>query len=617
MLHVTETWTNADGSTGSAVVADNVEAYAPGSPIFALSGDDHLTGGGANDLFVFAQPIGNDTIYNFNTASDKIDLVTFTGFTSFGDIQAHTADDANGNAVITLGDGETITLHGVNAASLTAADFVFNQTPVVENDGAMAVSDGAMLPLDGTINNVGSIGLNSSGHPTELQIIGDGITLQGGGEITLSDNSANIIVGTTAASTLTNVDNIISGAGQIGASDSNLTLVNEAHGTIDANIADTPLVLETGNTVINSGTLEATNGGSLQINDAVNNAGGTIEAASGSTVDIHGAINGGSATVAGGALEFDGASSVSITFDNGHNGTTYGALVLGNPAEFSGPIVGFAGTAPDVAHSDSIDLVGINYNSGDFSESYNATTGQLAVTDGSHGANLTFDNFDGTLDFASDGKGGTLITDPPATAGTIADGGTGEPHDGSNHASTTFDGFLEKLNLADNGSSAGEPTADSPSSGAPSLQSTDVSANGGLDGMHHDHDGFVGSGQAQLVHNGLVGPEQTPSDSNGTAGPDQQHTSPSNEKWASLGTSGTDNFLFHPNIGAQSEANPDSHTEVNDLGSHPDIEAAEHLASLITPDLHSQALAEAQHDVQGGVNADQWHQMMANFAHLH
>ncbi len=37
------------------------------------------------------------------------------------------------------------------------------------------------------------------------------------------------------------------------------------------------------------------------------------------------------------------------------------------------------------------------------------------MTDGSHSASLTFDNFDGTLSFASDGNGGTLITDPPTT----------------------------------------------------------------------------------------------------------------------------------------------------------------------------------------------------------
>ena len=219
VLSVTESWTNADGSTGIATIADNVEAYAPGAPIFALSGNDTLTGAGGNDEYVFAQPIGNDTIYNFNAATDKIDLIGFANVASFSNIQANIAEDSNGDAVITIGAGETITLQGVNATSLTAADFVFNQTPVVENDGAMVVSDGAMLPLGGTIDNSGTIALNSSGDQTELQIIGDGVTLEGGGQLTLSDSDANTIVGTSPGSTLTNVDNTISGAGQIGIGD--------------------------------------------------------------------------------------------------------------------------------------------------------------------------------------------------------------------------------------------------------------------------------------------------------------------------------------------------------------------------------------------------------------
>ncbi len=195
VLSVTETWANADGTTGTAVVLDNVEAYVPGSPIFALSGDDNLTGSGANDLFVFAQPIGNDVIYNFDAASDKIDLMGFAGVASFSDL--HIADNANGDAVITVGNGETITLHGVDAASLTANDFVFNQTPVVENAGTMVIGDGAVLPLGGTIDNSGTIELNSSGDYTELQIIGDGITLQGGGHVTMSGDAA--IVGATSS----------------------------------------------------------------------------------------------------------------------------------------------------------------------------------------------------------------------------------------------------------------------------------------------------------------------------------------------------------------------------------------------------------------------------------
>src|SRR5262249_44970606 len=231
LLTGTMNWIDANGTTEISSFSDNVEAYAPGSPIFAVSGDDTLTGAGGNDLFVFAQPIGNDIIYNFNVASDVVDLVNFSGVSSFNNIQL--SSDANGNAVVTLGNGETITLMAIAAASLTASNFVFDQTPVTNNTGTMTIGDGALLPLSGTINNSGTIELNSSGDLTELQITGDGITLQGGGTLVMSDSATNFIVGTSSAATLTNVDNFISGAGQIGSGDGTLTLINETLGPND------------------------------------------------------------------------------------------------------------------------------------------------------------------------------------------------------------------------------------------------------------------------------------------------------------------------------------------------------------------------------------------------
>ena len=132
--------------------------------------------------------------------------------------------------MITLAAGETITLNGVDAASLTASDFVFNQTPVTNNAGSMTISDGAILPLSGTVDNTGTIALNSTGDGTDLELIQNGITLQGGGQLTLSDSGAKAIFGTDPSVTLTNVDNTISGAGQLG--EGQMTLVNE--GTIDA-----------------------------------------------------------------------------------------------------------------------------------------------------------------------------------------------------------------------------------------------------------------------------------------------------------------------------------------------------------------------------------------------
>ena len=364
-----------------------MEAYAPGTPIFALSGNDTLTGASANNEFVFAQPIGNDTIYDFNVATDKIDLTGFAKIASFSDIQANIADDGHGDAVITIGAGETITLQSISVASLTASDFVFNQTPVVNNAGAMVVSDGAVLPLSGTISNTGTIALELMGDQTELQITGEGITLQGGGKVALSGDA--VIAGTNSSSVLDNVDNTIFGAGHIGAGDGNLSLVNEARGTIDANVLGTTLTVDTGNAVVNQGVLEASNGGTLLVADGVNNSG--ILEANGGTLHFEASVSNsgaGSAVVAAGTLEFDAASNVNVTFNNGSASTSYGELVLKDASQFTGEIAGFAGTAPDQAHSDTIDLAGINYSSASFSESYDPSTGLLTVTDGSNSAKL-------------------------------------------------------------------------------------------------------------------------------------------------------------------------------------------------------------------------------------
>jgi hypothetical protein len=397
VLNVTESWANANGTIATATIADNVEAHPLGTPILALPNDETVTGAGGNDLFVFGQPIGNDTIHNFNVASDQIDLMGFANVAGFQELQI--ADDGNGDAVITVASGETITLPGIDATTLTASNFVFDQTPTVSNSGTMVVSDGAVLPLSGIVDNSGVIALNSTGDLTEIVIVGAGATLEGGGQIVLSGDSA--IVGSGSSTILTNVDNTISGIGQIGMDIGNLSLVNEAAGIINADIANGVLTIDTGNTIINNGMLEASNGGTLHVQDAV---------------------IGGAAVIAGGTMEFDAASSVAVSFDNGAAGTNYGALILIEPAQFSGSISGFTGIAPNTAHSDAIDLIGINFNSSQFSDSFDASTGVLTLTDGTNTDSLKFIDFNGDINnfsFAEDASDkGILITDPPDPSGT-------------------------------------------------------------------------------------------------------------------------------------------------------------------------------------------------------
>jgi hypothetical protein len=386
-------------------LADNVEAYAAGSPIFALSGDDHLTGAGANDLFVFAQPIGNDVIYNFNPASDQIDLVGFNKVTSFGDIQANVTDDGNGNAVITIGTGETITLHGVDASSLTANDFVFDQTPVTENAGTMTVGDGAMLPLGGVVNNTGTIALNSTGDETDLEILVRGVTLEGGGQVTLSDNSQNVVFAGDASAVLTNVDNTISGAGQLG--DGQMTLFNE--GVIDAN-GTNALVVDTGSKVItNSGILEATGNGGLIVNSAVANTGSLL--ADGGNLTFNGAVTGnGTATISGAAtLEFAAASAETISFAAGSTGT----LKLDDSASFTGSVSGLTTTT-------YIELADLPWAQGQMTATFSGNTsgGKLTVSDGtgSDTINLVGDYTQSSWNLSQGSNGDTLVVDPPLSS---------------------------------------------------------------------------------------------------------------------------------------------------------------------------------------------------------
>jgi large repetitive protein len=309
--------------------------------------------------------------------------------------------------VIALGNGETITVEGVSAASLSASNFVLNQEPVTDNAGPMTLSDGAMLPLGGTINNTGTIALNSTGDETDLEILVKGVTLQGGGQVTLSDSAGNVIFGGDASAALTNVDNTISGAGQLG--QGQMSLVNE--GTIDAS-GTNALVIDTGsNAVVNSGTLEATGAGGLVVNSAVENSGSLL--AAGGNLALKGDVTGsGSATISGSAtLEYGAASAENTTFASGATGT----LQLDNSSSFTGAIVGFGA-------GDKLDLADIGFGNNTtlaYSENSAGTGSTLTVSDGTHSTAIALLGQYAAAGFstAADQGGGAIVTyvDPAAS----------------------------------------------------------------------------------------------------------------------------------------------------------------------------------------------------------
>lgn len=87
---------------------------------------DVLTGGAGADTFIFKLGDGADTITDLSlaTAGEHISVGAFAGVDDFSDLAA-LMSQVGADTVIDFGGGDTLTLTGVTAASLTAAQFDF------------------------------------------------------------------------------------------------------------------------------------------------------------------------------------------------------------------------------------------------------------------------------------------------------------------------------------------------------------------------------------------------------------------------------------------------------------------------------------------------------------
>jgi len=292
------------------------------------------------------------------------------------------------------------------------------------NDGTMRIDPSGKFIFGenthtGSINNEGQIIFNPDLQTATLAITGN-MTIQatfgttGRIEMEGPGYSGNKIVSDGAPSTLTLSGQSLDGAGSVG--DANLTL-NLLNSTIDADVANEPLILFTGSNVItnNVSTLAAFSG-DLDIESPVNNI-GTIEVNGGNgIVDLFAAVTGsGAIDVGGGTLDVHAAVSGNITFTSG--GAT---IIVESGANLEGVISGAAPT-------DAIDARTVNFVSGVQAVwQQNGSTGTLSlVNNGSTLAAFTLAGQYSSANFAafSDGSGGTSIQveNPPPPGGTTAD----------------------------------------------------------------------------------------------------------------------------------------------------------------------------------------------------
>jgi hypothetical protein len=333
--------------TGTLTMSNHVQNYILGGGTF--TNDETIQGSGT---------IGNANLTLVNNGTiDANQSVALLINTSGGTTNTKTLEaTAGGTLQIT---GSSVTNTGVGTILSTGASSLVNLSGVTINGGTLTTASGGVMQAyggtilngvtlstgsalqipdnqiaaltAGTITNNGTINLNSIGDTTELQIVGGAVTLTGGGNIVMTDRTANYIFNASGGTSLENVNNTISGSGDIG-NNQGFIFKNDAGGIVDA-VSATGKTLTinpgtgTGIGTTNLGLLEASSGGTLVLNNTVTNTGGTITALNGGVVDVAGTdLIGGTLTSSGtgvingsGSATLDGTSGHAITLTAGSN----------------------------------------------------------------------------------------------------------------------------------------------------------------------------------------------------------------------------------------------------------------------------------------------------------
>jgi hypothetical protein len=379
---------------------------------------------GTNGTLILEQSAAaTGAIVNFING-DTIDLGDIDGSNAGW---SYSINDAM-SGTLTVTDFNTGVTANLNFAWDTPPAFQFPSDPGSDFSVASDGNGGALITIDsglstpansitngGNPNAAGNSGpwnIGSAGDIPDILIASD-TTLEGGGSIELLGDgnilSDPSLAGSGNTATFTNLDNTISGTGQVG--DGTLALYNAPNGVILAQQSDN-LSLYAFNTR-NAGLIEA-DGGSItafyQIDDWYGQ--GVVSAQNGGTITIEGILtgNGQNAIGTNSTIETEYFDSGNMTFAG-----TGGTFILDNSAN---PVN--AGSISGFVAGDTIDLRDISAGA-DASLGYSGTSagGTLSVSDGANTANLALvGNYmaqmgaPSAIHFtaAADGTGGTLIT---------------------------------------------------------------------------------------------------------------------------------------------------------------------------------------------------------------
>jgi len=305
-----------------------------------------------NTLVLNSQPKVNN---NLMQATDggilEIDPITVTN------AGGHILADGAGSAVVF--DGATITGGSISAINGAVAEIASGTTTISDATlaGTIHVENGNTLSVTGAgLTNDGQITINPSAgvSGTALRTSVAAATIDGSGVIRLNASPANTGTALLNASLGTNVLTIaatqtVAGTGQI-----SVNAVN--NGVIDADSPGNTLLLNT-QPKTNNNVMQATNGGTLEIDPiTVTNGGGQVVAdGAGSTLVLDGAtieggsvlaINGAVATVTSGTTTMmDVSLAGEVHVVNGNALSVTGAGLTNNGEIVVNPTAGPSGTS--------------------------------------------------------------------------------------------------------------------------------------------------------------------------------------------------------------------------------------------------------------------------------
>jgi hypothetical protein len=273
------------------------------------------TGGGVftNEGLVEDTNTGGLTITNGTTI---VNSGTIAAFGTGSAVNLYSASLQGGT--LTTGNGGVI--QSVNYGTLDGAT---HGAITISANSLVADDNNEYLFLDGSIVNDGTIALQSINNATPLWIQSSTVTLSGSGTLLMSDNINNFIESQTPGTELINVNNTISGSGQIG--NGSIAIDNQAAGIINST-GGAGIILNTGTfSFTNEGVIKDTSTGGITLTGATTivNAGTISASGAGSFINIY------SGTIAGGTLSTaNGGVIQSINVATLDGSTAAGAVTI-------------------------------------------------------------------------------------------------------------------------------------------------------------------------------------------------------------------------------------------------------------------------------------------------